>query len=325
MGDVNVLTPNDIYTAFKTKDQSKLSKKYVVLGCGKTGMDTVVYLQETMKVKPDDITWVIPNDVWMIAREGGGNPWTMPEALLKHNGDEEKARADLEEKGIFVRLDKNVQPTRFRFPVIGKEELKLMRKIKNVVRKGRVTSIRLKNNKIDIGFGEDQEPYILPESANDYAFVHCASPGPFNGVSEEMVDKLFVSENELRLYLLFPPPVTASLACLAFLEAARSKGKLDLEFGRKLIRGETEQDCIDSNFLSIMSIAMIIALADPDPMVAFNWMKSSRLSMLSIPGFKSRIYEMFGEILEKKHMGFSDGYLAMAGLLRDKLKVLEGQ
>jgi len=351
--DVNVLTPNDIYTAFNTKDQSTLSKKYVVLGCGKTGMDTIVYLQETMKIKPDDITWVIPNDVWMIAR-GEGHPWAMPEALLKHNGDEEKARAYLEEKGILVRLDKNVQPTRFRFPVIGKEELKLMRKIKNLVRKGRVTSIRLKNNKIDIGFGENQEPYTLPESANDYAFVHCTSPGPENDVSEEMVDKLFVSEKELRLHLLFPPPITASLACLAFLEAARSKGTLDLEFGRKLINardggkeptvaltdnqvlhelirgifGKNGQDCADSKLSSIISItniATIIALADPDPMVAFNWMRGCRLSMLSIPGFKSRIYEMLGEILEKKHMGFSDGYLAMAGLLRDKLKVLEGQ
>ena len=77
---------------------------------------------------------------------------------------------------------------------------------------------------------------------------------------------------ELRLHMLFPPPVTASLACLAFLEAARSKGTLDLEFGRKLINardggkeptvaltdnqvlhelirgifGKNGQDCVDS-------------------------------------------------------------------------------
>ena len=106
---------------------------------------------------------------------------------------------------------------------------------------------------------------------------------------------------------------------------------MDLEFGRKLINardggkeptvaltdnqvlhelirgifGKNGQDCADSKLSSIISItniATIIALADPDPMVAFNWMRGCRLSMLSIPGFKSRIYEMLGEILEKKHM-----------------------
>ena len=45
------------------------SKKYVVIGAGKTGMDACVFLQTAKGVAPSDIMWVMPHDAWITARE----------------------------------------------------------------------------------------------------------------------------------------------------------------------------------------------------------------------------------------------------------------
>merc|ERR1712232_276854 len=107
------------------------------------------------------------------------------------------------------------------------------------------------------------------------------------------------------------------MSCLAKLEAARQKGTLDTEFGgrilgkqaasvneilRDLIRsvelGKKEPTFLDE-FKSIIPQAIFIALLDKDPAVGYNWLKSNRLSMMSIPGFKGRFVEDLEAIVEK--------------------------
>ena len=342
---INLITPNDLYDVHTSK--SPVSEKYVVLGNGKTAMDTIVYLQRAMKVNPTDISWIISRDVWMLSRgDSKGGPWAWPQALLENNGDFNKSALASEERGNFVRLDKNVTPTAFRFPVIGKDELILMRKIKNIVRRGRVTAIRFSDDNASLEFGKDQSPW---PTHKDALFIHCTSPGPFNG--REFTD-VFVSENELNLPLLFAPPVSISMSCMGFLEAARSKGKLDIDFGRKLIEAEnstlsespspksmTENEVMRlliqefdlggdeiRRLVSIVNLAMFICLADRDPMVGYNWHKENRLSFLSVPGFKCKIYENMKFLASNgKSFGFEEGKIRMFELLRDKLECLEGK
>jgi hypothetical protein len=152
---VNVLTPNQVYQAYvEGKADSRSGNKYVVLGAGKTAMDSIVYLQRTVKVKPDDIAWVIPNDVWMLRLTGEGNPWSWPKKMLKHNGDIDKVCQDLESSGAFTRLDPNIKPTKFRFPVMPDDELKLLRRIKTIIRRGKATAIRRNDTKIEVEFGD---------------------------------------------------------------------------------------------------------------------------------------------------------------------------
>jgi len=205
------------------------------------------------KVKVENIYWVIPNDVWMISREGGGTPWSKAEAILEFDGDEEKAMQVLEERKVFVRLDPNIAPpTRFRFPVIGKKELHFMRKIKNIIRKGRVSAMHLTTSPRDgvskhvtVHF-EGDHPHEVFGPADDFVFVHCTSPGPFNGVD---IKELFVSEEQLDLYLLYAPPIPISMSVLGYLEAARKKKTLDLKLGEKLLnvtKGEDPRDVFES-------------------------------------------------------------------------------
>mmetsp|Transcript_7980 Transcript_7980/g.17116 ORF Transcript_7980/g.17116 Transcript_7980/m.17116 type:complete len:538 (+) Transcript_7980:138-1751(+) len=355
--DIQMLTPNQIFDCHHQKTLPNYGEKhFVVLGCGKTAMDTVVYLQQSMKVKPSQISWVIPNDVWMLAREGSANPWAWPKALLKSDHNAREAGLALERAGGFVRLDPNIEPTRFRFPVVGRDEIKFMRKVEDIIRRGRVTAIRNQENRsVIVHFGENSQPWVPKESRpEDLVFIHCTCPGPENGNSNF---DLFASDHQLNLNLLFAPPVPISMSVLAYLESARINGTLDLSFGRQLLRsleidavaeqgagrdmkdlpenevlgrlisgiGLNEDDKRDS-FQSILNLALFLAIANEDPMVGYQFLKENRLSFFSIPGFKGEVYETMGILLDRaKPLGYSDGEKRMFQLLRDRLQILEGK
>lgn len=123
---------------------------FVVIGGGKTGIDACLWLLE-QKVNPDNITWIVSRDAWLTDRLNA-----QPTLEFFHNtigGQvaqfEAAAEASsipdlfskLEEKGILLRLDKNVTPTMFHGATISQLELKELQRIQNVIRLGRVSKI----------------------------------------------------------------------------------------------------------------------------------------------------------------------------------------
>lgn len=355
---VPLVTPNQMHDMHRESSGAAKTKHFVVLGCGKTAMDAIVFLQSEMGINPDRISWVIPNDVWMLYRDGKGDggPWSYPRALLKAGGDINAACASMESRGELIRVDETIKPTRVRFPVVGRSEIVLMRKIKDTVRRGRVSSISLGSNRdILVGFGPGERDWVLPAPADGHVFVHCTSPGPFNGYPGS--GELF-SSDQIELGLLFAPPISMSMSCLARLESARKKGTLDVAFGRELIR-EMSVDCgsdasddevllrlirgipVDDQSVThidhpdsditvmvepIITLGLFLAIVDPDPMVGYNWMKSNRLSFLSIPGFKSGLLEDLDAIVEKgKVLGYPAGKLRMIKKMAEKLEPLRGK
>ena len=54
-----------------------------------------------------------------------------------------------------------------------------------------------------------------------------------------------------------------------------------------------------SNVQPFINLAIFIAMLDKDPMVGYNWLKSNRLSVFSIPGFKGHIVEDMETIVTK--------------------------
>ena len=96
---VIVMTPNELYKAYNDSKLQKWNKKYVVMGGGKTGMDAIVYLLNTMWVKPRNIHWIIPHDGWFLHY---GDPWSRERALLRTNGDDEMALELLEKSSELV-------------------------------------------------------------------------------------------------------------------------------------------------------------------------------------------------------------------------------
>jgi len=123
---------------------------YVVIGGGKTAVDACIWLLEK-GVDPDDITWIISRDAWMLDR---ANAQPTEEFFMQAVGAqaaqvEAIAGADsiedmfdrLEAGGCLLRLDENIRPSMFHAATISRLELAELRRIKNVVRLGHVTSI----------------------------------------------------------------------------------------------------------------------------------------------------------------------------------------
>lgn len=124
---------------------------YVVIGGGKTAVDSCLFLLEN-GTKPDDIQWIIPRDPWMIMRE---NAQPMPEFFdrvfgtqanymqaMAEASDIEDMFTRLEACGYVARLDKNIRPQMFHAATISEPELEKIRSLKNIIRLGHVTAIK---------------------------------------------------------------------------------------------------------------------------------------------------------------------------------------
>ena len=123
---------------------------FVVIGGGKTGIDACLWLIE-QRVPYDKITWIVSRDGWMVDRgttqptnaffeKTIGNQANQFEAVAQSTSIEDLYQR-LEAKGVLVRIDHTVKPKMFHGATISQMELAEMRKIKNVIRKGKVKHI----------------------------------------------------------------------------------------------------------------------------------------------------------------------------------------
>jgi len=297
-------------------------------------------LQQTMNVRPENIAWVISRDVWMGNSECGGDPQTWARTLIKFDNDVDAAALSLEEKGMLVRLDQNILPSRFRFPVIPPDELKLARNITKVVRRGRVTSIRHRRTQDGlciavIDFGSGLPSWESCASIDEIIFIHATSPGPFN--ESDPTIPIFNNPKMMTLNLLVTGPRTFSMSLLAKVEAGRRKKTLDLDFLRRflnanegswtensILRGAIQPLSPAFPYRPITNLAILLAALDDDPLVALDWMKQNRLCTLSVPGAKITSYADIRMLNAKgKTLGLSEPDLHMLEVLGDKLQAIE--
>lgn len=123
---------------------------YVVIGGGKTGIDAVIWLLEN-HVHPDMIRWVRPRDAWLMDR---GNTQPSDEFFMATMGAqaaqmEAIAKSEsltdlfdrLESSGVFVRIDKDTRPEMMHGATISQAELEELRRVKDVIRLGRIQRI----------------------------------------------------------------------------------------------------------------------------------------------------------------------------------------
>jgi hypothetical protein len=123
---------------------------YTVVGAGKTGMDAVLWLLEN-GVPPERMRWVMPRDAWFMNRS---NFQTGLENFERNIGatigqfdaiTEAVSVADLfarlEASELLLRIDPAVQPTAYRCAVVSPPELAQLRRVRDVVRLGRLQAI----------------------------------------------------------------------------------------------------------------------------------------------------------------------------------------
>ena len=194
-----------------------LPAHYVVLGGGKTAMDTAVWLLES-GVAPEAIDWVRPRDSWMFNRKLLQPAKHAIEGLIRfqldlaecaaasETGDE--MFAQLGERGSMLRIDPDVSPSMFHYAVISEAEVALLRQITRVHRGQRVTA--LEPDAMVLGDNRVAVP------ANTL-FINCtATAVPFEARGAAQP---FFAGDRITLQMVQTPMIPYSASLAAFLEA----------------------------------------------------------------------------------------------------------
>jgi len=123
---------------------------YTVVGSGKTGIDACLWLIEH-GIDPDRIRWVMPRDAWFLDRanlqpgDGYLERYTHYQRqqfdAIAEAADVAELYARLEATGALMRLDPAIEPTTFRCCTVSRAELDALRRIRDVVRLGRLRAI----------------------------------------------------------------------------------------------------------------------------------------------------------------------------------------
>ena len=128
----------------------ELYDRHVIIGAGKTGMDACLWLLKN-GADPDTITWIMPRDSWLLDRARIQPGKLFSDRLVSDFAGQLEASAQassiedlfarLEHNGLLLRLDSSVTPTMYRCATVTLAELEALRRIRDVVRKGRVERI----------------------------------------------------------------------------------------------------------------------------------------------------------------------------------------
>jgi hypothetical protein len=150
---------------------------FVVIGAGKTAMDTAVWLLQ-QGVEPDAITWIRPRDGWLLGRGNLQPSFDFFAASMEALALELEAAAGatshddlfarLEAAGQLKRIDPGVTPTMYRCAIVSDAELEQMRRIRNVVRLGHVTALEPERIVLERG--------SIPTTAR-HVHINCTADG----------------------------------------------------------------------------------------------------------------------------------------------------
>ncbi len=157
---VRLVPPNALPLLWAANTTAARPRHFTILGAGKTAMDAVVWLLQS-GADPDSIQWVVPRDSWLVNRittqpgaeffnEAIGGQADQMEAFAKARSIDDLF-ARLEACGAVLRIDPGRQPTMFHLATIAPGEVELLRRIRRVVRKGRVQAIEAGRLLLDQG------------------------------------------------------------------------------------------------------------------------------------------------------------------------------
>jgi hypothetical protein len=148
-----VVTPSELVELAEPADA------FIILGAGKTAMDVCTWLL-CQSVAPEDIRWVRPRDAWTLDRTFT-QPLDLVAGMVQGLADAYEAAAgasDLEDLyaraeacGQIHRLDSEVEPDMFHGATLSAAERGQLRRITQVIRKGRVRRVGIDTLVLDEG------------------------------------------------------------------------------------------------------------------------------------------------------------------------------
>lgn len=190
---------------------------YVVVGGGKTGIDTCLWLLEN-HVAPHNIHWVVSRDAWLLNRKNTqplddfffhsiGAQANQMEAIAASSSIEDMFDK-LEERGVLLRIDKKVRPSMFHGATVSELELNALQTLPSVVRQGRVKHI----SRDKLLF--ENTTWSMPDNA---LVIDCSASALTNLKVKAVFDGDTITPQTVRAY----QPVF-SAALIAHVEAAYS-------------------------------------------------------------------------------------------------------
>jgi hypothetical protein len=151
--DARLVSPNELVSL------TAPASAFTVIGAGKTAMDACCWLVDN-GVAPNAIRWIRPRDGWTNDR-AAIQPLRLVGAFAQWLARQNEASAEaedlrdllhrLEDNGVLIRLDPNVEPSFFRGAILSESERTTLRSIENVVRLGRV--VRIGTERIELEEG----------------------------------------------------------------------------------------------------------------------------------------------------------------------------
>jgi hypothetical protein len=213
---------------------------FAVLGAGKTAMDVIVWLLG-LGASPDAISWIAPRDSWLTNREtvqpGDQHRGRMLQSQL--NKLTAYAEADdladmfrqLEADQEIFRIDPGVTPTMHYGATVSPGELAELRRIRNIVRLGRVEWID--GSIVQLEQGRWQ-------AAEDTLFIDCTARGLRYRRTRDVFDGKRITIQMIRRSL-----VSLSAAAIAFVEAREGDDAVRNQLCRPIPYGDQLSSWID--------------------------------------------------------------------------------
>lgn len=170
---VKLVTPNDL------PQIDRGYANYTVVGAGKTGIDSALWLIEN-GIPQSDITWIMPRDSLFFKRTGmeefGKNSMKANESVMAANTVDEVARNAVG-AGQLMYFDPKAAPaTMWHCATISELEMEALRKIGDIVRKGRVTKITSEEVTLTKGSYKPKPDTLFIDCSA--SAVHKAAPVP---------------------------------------------------------------------------------------------------------------------------------------------------
>ncbi|MDP3821554.1 MAG: NAD(P)-binding protein [Burkholderiales bacterium] len=212
---VRLVPPNALPRLWADQHQGGLPRRFVVVGAGKTAMDAAVWLIQA-GASPDAIQWVVPRDSWLVNRittqpapeffnEAIGGQADQMEACARATSTDDLFLR-LEACGAVMRIHPERTPTMFHLATIAPGEAEVLRRIREVVRLGRVQRITPNHMVLDQG--------RVPV-APDTLFIDCTA----SAVEFRPPQPIFQGDDRIMLQLVRLPQPTFSAALIAYVEA----------------------------------------------------------------------------------------------------------
>jgi hypothetical protein len=244
--------------------------RYIVVGAGKTGMDACLFLLKN-EVDPNRIAWIMPRDPWLFDRADiqAGEMFAQSIGRLTRDNFEtvtdSQSIADLfartEANGHLLRLDKTVWPTMWRCATVTQAELEQLRRIKNVIRKGRVQRIEANRIVLDKGIAQTS-PTTL--------HVDCTA----NGLEKRPVKPVFAGR-QITLQSVRTCQQVFSAAFIGHVEAAYQNEALKNELCRPVPHPENYLDYLHTTLVDFLNAARWAE----DPALQ-TWLSNARLDFM---------------------------------------------